>query len=142
MQFQETEEELERVRAEKDDECAKLRALLDAERRRAAGGGAAGDAMEDDAARVPRADHDAALARVEQLERDVAAAQPGSAGAARRVAWLSCHASFAAAAAGIGSTYTQHRAISQRQRSSANLGGQQSASATRGAGEDAVGGID
>ncbi|KAK7254866.1 hypothetical protein SO694_00135066 [Aureococcus anophagefferens] len=40
MQFQETEEELERVRAEKDDECAKLRALLDAERRRAAGGGA------------------------------------------------------------------------------------------------------
>merc|ERR1719271_887533 len=38
MQFQETEEELERVRAEKDDECAKLRALLDAERRRAPGG--------------------------------------------------------------------------------------------------------
>ena len=76
MQFQETEEELERVRAEKDDECAKLRALLDAERRRAAGGGAIeGYLVDDDAARVPRADHDAALARVEQLERDVAAAR-------------------------------------------------------------------
>jgi hypothetical protein len=75
MQFQETEEELERVRAEKDDECAKLRALLDAERRRAAGDAMEGDAAEDDAARVPRADHDAALARVEQLERDVAAAR-------------------------------------------------------------------
>ncbi|KAH8096563.1 hypothetical protein JL720_3942 [Aureococcus anophagefferens] len=74
MQFQETEEELERVRAEKDDECAKLRALLDAERRRAAGGGAMeGDAADDDGARA--ADHDAALARVEQLERDVAAAR-------------------------------------------------------------------
>ena len=76
MQFQETEEELERVRAEKDDECAKLRALLDAERRRAAGGDAIeGYLVDDDAARVPRADHDAALARVEQLERDVAAAR-------------------------------------------------------------------
>ena len=82
MQFQETEEELERVRAEKDEECAKLRAQLAAAQR---GGGANpanpfvdgdGDAAMGDAdAWVARADHEAALKRVEQLERDVAAAR-------------------------------------------------------------------
>ena len=57
-QFQEAEEELERVRSSKDAEIVSLQTQL---------GG--------DAAAVPRADYDAVCHRLEQLERDAAAQQ-------------------------------------------------------------------